>query len=100
MGEGCVPHGHTVRPSAGERRCDLPLGHPQALLEQKERFMSSVSHELRTPLNGIIGEGVTAKRQAREGMRGQGGPVVGDVDPRWTGVRQPRAAHAAERHHW
>ncbi|GIL60978.1 hypothetical protein Vafri_15766 [Volvox africanus] len=27
----------------------------QALLEQKERFMSSVSHELRTPLNGIIG---------------------------------------------
>lgn len=27
----------------------------QAMLAQKERFMSSVSHELRTPLNGIIG---------------------------------------------
>jgi signal transduction histidine kinase len=31
------------------------IGELQALLAQKDAFMSSVSHELRTPLNGIIG---------------------------------------------
>jgi signal transduction histidine kinase len=31
------------------------IGELQALVAQKDAFMSSVSHELRTPLNGIIG---------------------------------------------